>query len=122
MGMSPGTGDALSRRQSQSARDPFSTTRPAAARSAAAGWLGAQAGDHATPIMPSVLAMPASRVLCVQGVEEGNDSLCAQPSLSQAGVEIMRLPGGHHYDQDYAALALRIIQAIRQRSGATPSP
>ena len=87
-----------------------------------AGWLGAQAGDHATPIMPSVLAMPASRVLCVQGVEEGNDSLCAQPSLSQAGVEIMRLPGGHHYDQDYAALALRIIQAIRQRSGATPSP
>ncbi|MGD9889032.1 MAG: AcvB/VirJ family lysyl-phosphatidylglycerol hydrolase, partial [Halothiobacillaceae bacterium] len=80
-----------------------------------AGWLGGQAGAEATPILPAVLAMPPAQVLCVQGVDEGQASLCSQPGLTQAGVEVLKLPGGHHYDKDYAALAARIVLAVRQR-------
>ena len=80
-----------------------------------AGWLGAQAGEHATPILPVVLKMPAAQVVCVQGMEEGEDSLCSQPALAQAGMTVLRLPGGHHYDEDYVALAGRIVGEVRQR-------
>ena len=80
-----------------------------------AGWLGGQAGVEATPILPAVLAMPSAQVLCVQGFDEGQASLCSQPGLAQAGVEVLKLPGGHHYDKDYAALAARIVLAVRQR-------
>jgi type IV secretory pathway VirJ component len=80
-----------------------------------AGWLGAQADQNATPILPAVLNMPPQRVLCVQGIQEGVDSLCSQPALAQAGVEIWRLPGGHHYDEDYPALAMKIIHALQGR-------
>ncbi len=79
------------------------------------GWLGVQAGKDALPILPDVLVMPAQRVLCVQGVEEGAASLCAQSALKQAGVEVLTLAGGHHYDKDYRALAQRILAALRQR-------
>ncbi len=81
-----------------------------------AGWLGAQAGEHATPILPAVLKMPAAQVVCVQGMEEGDDSLCSQAALAQAGITLVRLPGGHHYDEDYVALAGRIVALIRQRT------
>ncbi|HES76971.1 MAG TPA: hypothetical protein ENO09_08225 [bacterium] len=40
--------------------------------------------------------MPAAQILCVQGMEEGEASLCSQPALAQAGVTVLRLPGGHH--------------------------
>jgi len=80
-----------------------------------AGWLGAQADQNATPILPAVLNMPPQRVLCVQGIQEGVDSLCSQPALAQTGVEIWRLPGGHHYDEDYPALAMKIMDALRGR-------
>ncbi len=80
-----------------------------------AGWLGAQAGGDAVPILPSLLNIPAPRVLCVQGLDEGASSLCSQPALTQAGVEVLRLPGGHHYDKDYSALAMKIMDALRGR-------
>ncbi len=80
-----------------------------------AGWLGAQAGGHTMPILPSLLSIPAPRVLCVQGLDEGASSLCSQPALPQAGVEVLRLPGGHHYDEDYPALAMKIMDALRKR-------
>ncbi len=80
-----------------------------------AGWLGAQVDQNAISILPAVLNMPAPRVLCVQGLDEGASSLCSQPALAQAGIEIWHLPGGHHYDADYPALAMNIMQALRGR-------
>jgi type IV secretory pathway VirJ component len=78
------------------------------------GWLGAKAGEGASPILPAAQLIPPQRLLCVQGVSEGVESLCSEPALVQA--EILRLPGGHHYDKDYPALAKRIGAAIRQRT------
>jgi type IV secretory pathway VirJ component len=77
------------------------------------GWLGAKTGGDAEAILPAALAIPQARLLCVQGVEEGKASLCSEPALARA--EILHLPGGHHYDKDYPALAWRIVGAIAWR-------
>jgi type IV secretory pathway VirJ component len=39
------------------------------------------------------------------------DSVCAD--LAGSGAEVIRTDGGHHFDEDYAGLADRIIARIR---------
>lgn len=74
------------------------------------GWLG-KAGAEA-PIGPELLKLPAAKVLCIYGEEEGPESGCTLPG---APGEIVRLPGGHHYDGDYPALAERLKAGILKR-------
>jgi len=78
-----------------------------------AGWLGQQAsGEAAMPILPEALRIEPGRLVCVYGEQEAATTLCTQPGLGTA--RLMRLPGGHHYDGDYEALARRLIGFIRQ--------
>lgn len=80
-----------------------------------AGWLGQQAsGEAAMPILPEASRIDPSRLVCVYGEQEAATTLCAQPGLGAA--RLMRLPGGHHYDGDYEALARRLIEALQQVS------
>lgn len=74
------------------------------------GWLG-KAGAEA-PIGPELLKLPSAKVLCIYGEEEGPESGCTLPG---APGEIVRLPGGHHYDGDYPALAERLKAGILKR-------
>ncbi|SDI84848.1 Type IV secretory pathway, VirJ component [Pseudomonas flavescens] len=76
------------------------------------GWLGKDASEAATG--PELALLPADKVLCVYGSEEAAESGCTQPG---AVGEKLQLPGGHHYDKDYPALAERLIKAIDKRQG-----
>lgn len=77
-----------------------------------AGWLGQQAtGAAAMPILPEASRIDPRRLLCVYGEQEAATTLCTQPGLEDAGR--MRLPGGHHYDGDYEALAHKLIEAFQ---------
>ncbi|MFD2262964.1 virulence factor family protein [Lacibacterium aquatile] len=78
------------------------------------GWLGAPAGDDAKPTLPEVKLLPAERMQCVYGVEE-TDTVC--PSLKGTPVEVIQLPGGHHYDGDYRKLARLLIDGATRRLG-----
>ncbi|UCJ16356.1 virulence factor family protein [Pseudomonas sp. MM211] len=78
------------------------------------GWLGKDASEAATG--PELAKLPAEKVLCVYGTEEAPESGCTQPD---AVGENLQLPGGHHYDKDYPALAQRLITAIQKRQGGT---
>ncbi|MNW11759.1 Bacterial virulence protein (VirJ) [compost metagenome] len=60
--------------------------------------------------------MPAAKVLCVYGEEEADESGCTAPA--NVG-EALKLPGGHHFDENYPALAKRLIDAIDKRQGKT---
>ncbi|TBU99559.1 virulence factor family protein [Phytopseudomonas dryadis] len=73
-------------------------------------WLGQAADEAATG--PELAQLPAAKVLCVYGQEEAPESGCTQ---EQAVGERLQLPGGHHYDKDYPALAQRLIAAIGAR-------
>ncbi|MDW3710362.1 MULTISPECIES: virulence factor family protein [unclassified Pseudomonas] len=77
------------------------------------GWLG-KAGQEA-PTGPELIKLPAEKVLCVYGKEEAGESGCTQPG---APGEVLALPGGHHYDENYPALAERLVAAIAKRQPA----
>lgn len=77
------------------------------------GWLG-KAGQEA-PTGPELSQLPAAKVLCVYGKEDLEGSGCTQ---AEAGGERLQLPGGHHFDENYPALAARLLHAIRTRQTA----
>lgn len=68
-------------------------------------WFGSTHHDDALPIGPE-LARSQVPLVCVHGDDE-DDSPCRKPL--PAGVRAVGLPGGHHYDGDYAALGAAIV-------------
>ncbi len=62
----------------------------------------------ALPVAPELAAWKAGPLLCVYGEDEADDSLCPTV-VGLAGVRVVREPGGHHFDGDYAKLAARIL-------------
>ncbi|WP_225787382.1 virulence factor family protein [Pseudomonas sp. Marseille-P8916] len=78
------------------------------------GWLGKE-GQEA-PTGPEMARLPAAKVVCVYGVEEAHESGCTDKT---AVGERLELPGGHHFDENYPALAKRLIGAIDARQGKT---
>lgn len=77
------------------------------------GWLG-KVGQEA-PTGPELSKLPARKLLCVYGIEDLDASGCTQPEVTG---ERLQLPGGHHFDENYPALAERLLQAIQTRQVA----
>ncbi|MDG4897703.1 AcvB/VirJ family lysyl-phosphatidylglycerol hydrolase [Mesorhizobium sp. WSM4976] len=77
-----------------------------------AGWLGAAPSAEALPVAPAIKQVPSNLVQCFYGQEE-TDSLC--PELAGRGAEIIQTTGGHHFDGNYARLALRILEGLNRR-------
>lgn len=71
-------------------------------------WFGSARHEGSLPIAPEVLRSPVP-VYCVHGEDE-DDSACGL--LDPAHVRVLALPGGHHYDGDYAALGRLIAERI----------
>ena len=68
-----------------------------------------QRRDGDLDTFPAVQAL-ASHVVCIYGANE-EDSLC--PLLQgRARRTVIQLPGGHHFDGDYAALGQRVLDAV----------
>ncbi|WP_137823832.1 virulence factor family protein [Pseudomonas sp. D(2018)] len=74
------------------------------------GWLGKAGQEAATG--PELARLPATKVLCVFGKEEADESGCTQPGTVGENLE---LPGGHHYDENYPALAEKLLAAVEKR-------
>ncbi len=77
------------------------------------GWLSRSASADAMPLAPELRGLDPARVQCFLGVEEEDESGCTDPSLARA--EIIKTPGGHHFDGDYRKLARRIIEGAVRR-------
>ncbi|MGI6852461.1 AcvB/VirJ family lysyl-phosphatidylglycerol hydrolase [Mesorhizobium sp. 1B3] len=80
----------------------------AAFRFDVSGWFGG-GGDPSHPTMPEVSKIPPGKVQCIFG-EDDDDSIC--PKLQGSGAEVVQLPGGHHFDDDYEAVARKIMGRI----------
>lgn len=72
-------------------------------------WLGGS-GDDALPIAPEMARLPGTRTLCVYG-EDDDDAIC--PSLKSGQAKVVKLPGDHHFDGDYAKVAQTVLQALQ---------
>jgi type IV secretory pathway VirJ component len=69
-------------------------------------WISdSNAGPATLPEINRITGVP---VLCIYGADE-SDSLC--PKLDPKKFNIVKLKGGHHFDGDYANLALQILAA-----------
>jgi len=74
------------------------------------GWLGGEGKETITG--PEMARLPSEKVLCVYGVKEKRKSGCTEPT--NLG-ETLQLPGSHHFDRDYQALARHVVAAINKR-------
>ena len=80
-------------------------------------WLGGSGAG--LPIAPEVAKLPAGRVLCIYGRDDG-DALC--PRLSANESRVLAMPGDHHVNGDYDGLASRIVSAAASAASAAPAP
>ncbi|MFF7708004.1 AcvB/VirJ family lysyl-phosphatidylglycerol hydrolase [Pseudomonas sp. NPDC007930] len=71
------------------------------------GWLG-QEGKEA-PTGPEMAKLPPEKVLCVYGEEETAESGCTDTT---AVGQKLKLPGGHHFDENYPALTQKLLAVI----------
>ncbi|CAJ0707522.1 hypothetical protein LMG19089_04387 [Ralstonia edaphis] len=76
-------------------------------------WVSSSASG--LPILPEVQKLPAGIGMCIYGKEE-KDTNC--PGLDPKQVQLVKLPGGHHFDGDYAKLARIILEGARVAGNA----
>lgn len=70
-------------------------------------WISTPAGG--LPVAPEISPGRLGRVTCIYGAEE-QDSLCR--SIKSAGLRGVELPGGHHFDGDYARVASAVLAGL----------
>ncbi|WP_343314864.1 AcvB/VirJ family lysyl-phosphatidylglycerol hydrolase [Brucella sp. BE17] len=80
------------------------------------GWLGMD-GDK--DVVSAIATIPLDRVVCVYGEEE-DDTACTADRLK--GMEVMKLPGGHHFDENYEPIAAALYERMRTRAGLPGEP
>ena len=66
--------------------------------------------DHREATLAAVAAIAGPHVQCFRGLDEGERSACNL--VDPAKVEVVALPGGHHFDGNYAPLAQHILYAL----------
>ncbi|ACP24720.1 putative acid tolerance protein [Sinorhizobium fredii NGR234] len=79
------------------------------------GWLGAGGAGSAGDPVDDVKAIDPARVQCFYGTEEEDD---ACPELKSSGADVVAIEGGHHFDEDYAALTRRVLDGLDRRLAA----
>ncbi|WP_417693638.1 AcvB/VirJ family lysyl-phosphatidylglycerol hydrolase [Pseudomonas sp.] len=82
------------------------------------GWLGNAGTEAATG--PEMAKLPADKVVCIYGVEEAAESGCTDNTAAVG--EAIQLPGGHHFDENYPALAKRLVDEINKRQNKATQP
>lgn len=83
------------------------------------GWLGLeQAGGAGDPLDDIARMDRPGMVQCFYGTDDSDDACHASKT---AGVQLIAIDGGHHFDGNYAALAQRILADLSTRlAGRTP--
>ncbi|OHV72219.1 virulence factor family protein [Ensifer sp. LCM 4579] len=79
------------------------------------GWLGAEGSASAGDPTDDVKAIDPSLVQCIYGTDEEDD---ACPDLKSSGVDVVAIDGGHHFDENYPALARRVLDGLDRRLAA----
>lgn len=82
------------------------------------GWLGASGEGKGGDTINELKSIDPAIVQCVYGTEDEDEDAC--PSLKGTGAEMIQIEGGHHFDEDYPALAHRILDSFDRRMKARP--
>lgn len=64
------------------------------------------------PALPPVVALDQQfPVVCYYGLDDKDDSLCTESGLP-AWIKVYGMPGGHHFDEGYQALATQMLEGL----------
>ncbi len=74
------------------------------------GWLGKDRSGLS--IAPELAHLPKNKIMCVYGQKEQADTVCID--LVNTRAEVLELPGGHHFDEDYPKLTKLILKKYRE--------
>ena len=73
-------------------------------------WFGGAQHEGTLPLLPEI-ARTSVPLVCVHGDDE-SDSFC-KPGVAK--MRVLTLPGGHHYNGDYAALGKLVVGTLGKR-------
>ena len=79
-------------------------------------WFGSAHHEGTLPVLPAVAASRLP-ITCIRGSDE-TDSFC-KPGLEEK-LGVLSLPGGHHFNGDYAALGGLIVDTLKPRAAVQP--
>jgi type IV secretory pathway VirJ component len=77
------------------------------------GWLGAESEGKGGNPLNDLKSVNPKIVQCIYGKDDDEDVAC--PALQDSGAEVIGMSGGHHFDDDYEALAQHIIDGLKGR-------
>ena len=66
-------------------------------------------GPQGQAVLPEAQRLPADRTTCIYGIDDP-EAICEE--LQAAGLNVIALPGGHHFNHEYERLADRLQQRI----------
>ncbi len=72
-------------------------------------WVSDEPSKSDRPVRPELEKLTGIKRLCIYGADE-EDAAC--PKLADLGLIADKMPGDHHFDEDYQGLARRILDRI----------
>ena len=82
-------------------------------------WIGDEPSKRDRPVRPELEKLNGIKRLCIYGADE-EDAAC--PKLADLGLIGDKMPGDHHFDEDYPGLARRILDRIPPSPSAASQP
>jgi type IV secretory pathway VirJ component len=70
-------------------------------------WLGGSS-DGRYPTLPEIRRLEGLRVACIEGADESDSACRSLPPWAR----VITVPGGHHFDGDYARLGAELLAAV----------
>jgi type IV secretory pathway VirJ component len=72
-------------------------------------WISDSPDEGDQPVRPELVRLSGMKRLCIYGADE-EDSAC--PKVTEWGVIVEKMPGDHHFDEDYPGVAQRILEQL----------
>lgn len=82
-------------------------------------WIGDEPSKRDRPVRPELEKLNGIKRLCIYGADE-EDAAC--PKLADLGLIGDKMPGDHHFDEDYPGVARRILDRIPPSPSAASQP
>lgn len=76
-------------------------------------WLSNEPRASRWPVRQELAKLPGIKKMCIYGAEE-DETVC--PNATDLGVVAEKMPGDHHFDEDYPGVARRILEQLPPQS------
>lgn len=80
-------------------------------------WFSSDDLTLGSPLLPEIRKLHDVPLLCLYGDEDADDSLCTQ--LNATDARVIRMPGDHHFNDDYKAVTDIIVRQSGLGNGRT---